>query len=355
MICARTYFAADTKSFFGKEVLLSTDSKKKARRMYRILKENDDFYTKLVILGIITLIFAAIFLMGFPVRTVKADNNTIYIQTDGSINPPTAPILRVGETYTLTANITESIVIKKDNIVVDGAGYMVYGVGDVGLDLSHRKNVTVRNFRVAEFSIGVSLNSSDNNSIMFNNVTNNKYAGIQLYSSDHNRVMNNIALNNKYGIRVVNSSDCNVSWNNVTNNGPIGIFLNSRPSATSNFTLLENDISNNDVGIWLWDSSGNTVYHNNFFNNSIHVSIHNSYNNMWDNGFEGNYWDDYLGADTDKDAIGDIPYHIDENNQDKYPLMAKFRQFSIQIENHFYKIGMVCNSTILSDKKKVKL
>jgi parallel beta-helix repeat protein len=235
----------------------------------------------------------------------------------------------VGETYTLTGDITESIVIEKDSIVVDGAGYTVHGVGDVGLDLSHRNNVTVRNFRVVGFLIGVSLNSSDNNSIRFNTVRNNTYAGIQLSSSDHNKVMNNIALNNKYGIRVVNSSDCDFCWNNVTKNAPVGVFLNSPSSAISNFVLLENEFSNNNVGLWLWNSSGNTVYHNNFLNNSIQVSLHNSYNNNWDNGFEGNYWSDYHGSDADNNAIGDEAYSINENNQDKHPLMTRITKVKI--------------------------
>lgn len=293
------------------------------------MKGDDDPSINFVALVIVSLLFVAIFSVGFPVRTVKADGKTVYIRPDGSIDPDTAPILKEGETYTLTADITESIVIEKDNIVVDGAGYTVEGTGDVGLGLSHRHNVTVRNFRVVGFLIGVSLNSSDNNSIMFNEVRNNIYAGIHLYSSDHNRVVNNLVLYNEYGIRVVNSSDCDLCWNNVTRNAPVGIFLNSGPSVISNFILLENHISNNGVGLWFWNSSGNTVYHNDFFNNSLQVSLHNSYNNNWDNGFEGNYWSDYRGSDKGNDAIGDEPYSIDQSNQDNYPLMTPITEVRV--------------------------
>jgi hypothetical protein len=44
---------------------------------------------------------------------------------------------------------------------------------------------------------------------------------------------------------------------------------------------------------------------------------------MWDNGFPsgGNYWSDYTGTYTNGDGIGDTPYVIDANNQDRYPLM----------------------------------
>jgi hypothetical protein len=44
-------------------------------------------------------------------------------------------------------------------------------------------------------------------------------------------------------------------------------------------------------------------------------------NITWDSHLEGNYWSDYTGADSDGDGIGDIPYVIDENNRDHFPLM----------------------------------
>jgi hypothetical protein len=53
------------------------------------------------------------------------------IRSDGSVDPPTAPIQRNGEIYTLTDDITGyTIAIERDNVVVDGCGYTLQGNGN---------------------------------------------------------------------------------------------------------------------------------------------------------------------------------------------------------------------------------
>ena len=91
-------------------------------------------------------------------------------------------------------------------------------------------------------------------------------------------------------------------------------------SQTPKFTKT---LQENEYGIAFYGASNNFVYHNYFINNSRQVSnFYGTETNSWDNGSEGNYWSDYNGTDTNEDGIGDIPYVIDENNQDNYPLMS---------------------------------
>src|SRR5512135_1267353 len=52
------------------------------------------------------------------------------IKSDGSVDPSLAPIQRTGNTYTLTSDIVGyTIAIERDDVVLDGAGYTLTGVG----------------------------------------------------------------------------------------------------------------------------------------------------------------------------------------------------------------------------------
>ena len=83
--------------------------------------------------------------LAFNIEAVEA-SETIYIRFDGSVDPATAPILRVGDLYTFTDDIYDSIVVERDDIVVDGAGYTLEGTGSGnGISLNGRENVTIKN------------------------------------------------------------------------------------------------------------------------------------------------------------------------------------------------------------------
>jgi parallel beta-helix repeat protein len=163
-------------------------------------------------------------------------------------------------------------------------------------------NVTVRNMMITNFSDGIQLASSSNNTLSGNNVANNEF-GIYLDSSSDNNTISN---------------------NNITANSQSGIVLDT----SSNYnTLSGNNITANiGAGIWLYSSSKNTIYHNNFNNNTNQVYSYDS-TNVWDNGSVGNYWSDYLtrypnAAQVDSSGVWNAPYVIDANNTDYYPLVG---------------------------------
>ena len=120
------------------------------------------------------LLLMSMLAFSFNIRSVKA-SGTIYIRADGSIDPPDVPISTVDNvTYILTGNIYDSIVVERDNIVVEGASHEVQGTGvGLGIYLDGRGGVTIRNATISNFEYGMWLNCSSNNNIAENNITAN--------------------------------------------------------------------------------------------------------------------------------------------------------------------------------------
>jgi parallel beta-helix repeat protein len=284
-------------------------------------------------------------------QVAKAESGTITINADGSISPSTAPIYTADNvTYTLTGNITsapDGILIERNNIVLNGAGYTVSGSGSYnGITLSNISNVIVTNMTITNFVIGIAITnfipSSDNNTLSGNTVTANGGDGVFLESSNDTLSGNNVTANSSDGVFLESSFNWTLSSNNVANNGLCGIELDSSSDNTlsgnnvtnnrigivlvssSNNTLSGNPIANNQYGIRLDSSDSNFIFHNNFVNNTNQAFTDGS-PNIWDNGNSGNYWSDYLtkypnATQVDSSGVWNTPYVIDTNNTDYYPL-----------------------------------
>jgi len=294
---------------------------------------------------LVLLLFLSITLVSFPqIEMVKAEG-TIYIRSDGSVEE-TDKIQQDGNVYTFTDDIFDPIVVQRDNIVVDGAGYLLQGIGGgmgihgiTGVSIDDRSNVTVKNIQMKNFFYSIRLSDSSNNTIYgnkiienhfgiavsgsFNIISGNTLTGNNVsididYHSAYNFVSGNtITNNNDYSVSISGSFNV-ISGNILTGNNDFCIFL----SGSSNNTIFGNNITNNERGITIYESSGNLISHNNLINNQRQIDLWDV-NATWDDGYPygGNYWSDYNGKDIDGDGIGDTPYIIDEKNRDNYPLM----------------------------------
>jgi parallel beta-helix repeat protein len=125
------------------------------------------------------------------------------------------------------------------------------------------------------------------------------------------------------GCLLSNVTGCRIFQNNIINNWN-GISLNQ----CNGNVISENAITLNvNEGIRLQDSLNNSIYHNNFIDNAAQTGMSNSID-AWDDGYPsvGNYWSDYTerypnATETDDSGIWNMPYILDGNNQDNYPLM----------------------------------
>jgi len=251
-----------------------------------------------LVFGVCFLLLVAVFGVVLNVRVVWG-SGTIYIRADGSIDPPTAPITSADNViYTFTDNIYDSIVVERDNVIVDGVGYTVHGTGsENGIDLAKRKNVTVRNVDIKEFEYGIWLHDSFNNSIVGNNITYNSY-GVLLWHSSNNSIFGNSLTTNKwFGIYLSESSNNAISGNNITNN-EYGIRL---WHSSSNIISRNKITANNLDGIRLIYSSNDTVSGNKIANNGwFGINLeYSSSNNVSGNIFNGDgifVFDSYLNV-----------------------------------------------------------
>jgi parallel beta-helix repeat protein len=179
--------------------------------------------------------------VAFGLLSVNA-NNVITINPDGSLNPANAPIKQDANTYTLTNNINETIVVQRNNTLLDGQGYSIRGnMATQGIALSNTKNVTVKNTRISGFSTGIKTSRSIENTIANISVTNCTY-GILVDQSPKTIIANNIIQGNKWdGIFITASPNSQITNNKVESNGKWGIYIGH----SSDCTLKNNQMNGN--------------------------------------------------------------------------------------------------------------
>jgi parallel beta-helix repeat protein len=265
----------------------------------------------------VTLAIVGTVALAYNVTPAKSDwtwTETITVNADGSISPPTAPIMSVDNiTYTLTDNIVGhvpeaswALIVARSNARLDGGGYTLQStsmeLNSAGV-LVHGANVTVQNMRIQNFDNGVLLYEHYHNSLITgNNITGNN-VGIRLWMSSNATVFRNALAGNTFSLALDSYDPARPTHDNI---------------------ICENDISALYCGIYLRYAQDNQFYHNTI-EASIQVETSDSAN-FWDDGYPsgGNYWSYYNGTDADGDGVCDQPYVMDEYNQDRYPLAKPF-------------------------------
>jgi parallel beta-helix repeat protein len=254
-------------------------------------------------ISIICIIFASLLFNLVWSNGQQNNSDLISITPDGNI-VGTEKIERNGNTYTLQGNIDSMVVIQKDNIVLDGAGFAILGSdkiikqgdfnqfsgtkNETAISIKDRTNITIKNVSITGYKIGVEIyksssiivsgcrfnqddnpfyiESSSNNWITNNEITTISFCAFKLQSSDCNFISKN-DVQNSSGIIIVYGSNNLIAQNNFTN-GDRGISIES-----SDNQFIANNISNNNFGVILFESSNNLFSKNIITKNSAGINV----------------------------------------------------------------------------------
>jgi parallel beta-helix repeat protein len=213
------------------------------------------------------------------------------------------------------------------NTVIGNLGYGIFIYNSPNEEMN---NNTVNYNNNNGIYMDTCLNALVNSSIISGNQGTGVFLG---YSFIGNVTSNQILGNTANGIWLYRYNTGFVQGNRLENN-TIGIYM----FATNYFNLTDNYVANqNDcaisMGNYLYPSTGNFIYHNEFVDNKNPINIEANSVASWNDSYPsgGNYWSDYSGNDTKKgpyqnitgqDGIGDTAYVINASRGivDYYPL-----------------------------------
>ncbi|MHA1727526.1 MAG: NosD domain-containing protein [Promethearchaeota archaeon] len=132
---------------------------------------------------------------------------------------------------------------------------------DAGIELYNCTNVNITSCDMKNNQFGIYLHKSNNNSLTFNNLSDNSVDGIRLWISHNNTISNNFLSNNTgTGIFALMTSNVNIiSYNNLTYNN-YGI----RVGMSANNEIYKNSVFNNEKGCIFVESGENNYVFENF-------------------------------------------------------------------------------------------
>jgi len=173
--------------------------------------------------------------MWMPLSIPKALGETyitVYIRSDGSVEPSNAPISTVDKHYyKLTSDLLGSIVIERSGIVFDGGGHVLAGrvaqgyAEDKGLVIQ-ASNVVITGFKLQGFSKALVI--VDTTSVEVNKCTIiGNWMGVYIDRSSKILVHNNTMRDNAPSIYLVNSTYVEASRNIIEGRGAGIIIKNS--------------------------------------------------------------------------------------------------------------------------------
>lgn len=187
------------------------------------------------------------------------------------------------------------ITVYADNVEING--FTIRSAGEliqIGICIKNVQNCFVVNNIIKDNIFGISFgNSSSNNLIVSNYLTNNKWEGINVKGQDNN-IYDNIVEKNGVGIDLSSSSHGYIIRNEITSNSINALEL---------WHSEKNTITNNHIhgGTQLLYSCYNTFYNNEidgrfyitYFSNHTTIIYNNMYESFNNYGYSGSYYNNW--------------------------------------------------------------
>ncbi|UCE29021.1 MAG: right-handed parallel beta-helix repeat-containing protein [Candidatus Bathyarchaeota archaeon] len=302
---------------------------------------------------------------GLTIRNTRIIDNTVgVVISDADGNTIEDNVFINNQMYGIDV-IESSNTIIRNNQISESA---------FGIEISDTSSSQVINNTVSDTSYGIYVPYSNNGNISANTLTSNSW-NIYLTYSNSNIIGYNNILGGAVGCQLMYSEDNTVSDNTVDGSS-YGIYLGYCGANTvstnilsqtdwgldlynsAGSTIIENFMLENSWGAWIAaDSDGNSIYHNNFIDNAKGAFQDLTSTNAWASPvpYRGNYWSDYIGADTDDDGTGDtfVPWE----GVDWHPLMEPYGVFhdvaviSVTPSDTEAYVGEIVNITVVAENQ----
>ena len=254
--------------------------------------------------------------------------NSIAIQSDGSINSTTAPIVRNGDVYTQTSDIfNQTILIQKDNITFDGANHILQGnlysdfLSQDGVEIQNVNGVTIKNLNVNYFFQGIMVQNCTNLTLENNNFTNNSN-GIRNFDVNDTRIISNTFNNTPTAITFSTTGNNALCRNNViSKNSIIGAYNGIFAASVYGTIVSENMMVHVNTPIYAGKNA--QITNNQLFDGENAISI-DSYStvsgNFISNFTEGMFLSGVQSSLT-QNTVANCTYPIAlSGSNDNYPL-----------------------------------
>jgi nitrous oxidase accessory protein len=177
-----------------------------------------------------------------------------------------------------------------------------------GIYFSFTDATLVRDNTIRRVRYGLHYMYSDDNTFERNVFADNAAGAAIMYSKGlllrHNQFLASRS-QRAYGMLLQSVDDTRIEANRIEGN-TLGLYLENG----NNNTLTGNRIAQNYIGLRVNDSSAGNRFFANTFSGNIHPVETSGSNdaNLWAVDRRGNYWDDAVRLDLDRDGISDLPH-----------------------------------------------